>query len=72
MDIENSWPQDAGQGSWHLIHLRMLAGSIAAWDSLYAQTFRLVSRKVPTLVDVPLTCWQTLGARNWLDRASGD
>ncbi|KAK4202515.1 S-adenosyl-L-methionine-dependent methyltransferase [Triangularia verruculosa] len=39
-DIESEWPQDLKPGSWDLINMRMLNGSIANWSRLYAEVFR--------------------------------
>ncbi|KAK4170452.1 S-adenosyl-L-methionine-dependent methyltransferase [Cladorrhinum sp. PSN259] len=38
-DIETSW-QDLEPGSWDLIHLRMLNGSIASWPTMYNEVYR--------------------------------
>lgn len=37
-DIEDPWPDT--EGPWDLIHVRMLAGSIRNWSSLYGDIFR--------------------------------
>lgn len=38
-DIEEQWPED-GAERWHLVHCRMLAGSIASWPQLYNQIYQ--------------------------------
>ncbi|KAL2259660.1 hypothetical protein VTK26DRAFT_6568 [Humicola hyalothermophila] len=38
-DIESPW-QDLQPGSWDLIHMRTLYGSIAQWPRLYAEIYR--------------------------------
>ena len=38
-DIEMSW-QDMEPGTWDLIHLRTLNGSIASWPAMYSEVYR--------------------------------
>lgn len=39
-DIESEWPQELKAGTWDLIHMRTLNGSIASWPRLYAEAYR--------------------------------
>ncbi|KAK3694879.1 S-adenosyl-L-methionine-dependent methyltransferase [Podospora appendiculata] len=39
MDIEDPW-HDMGLGTWDLIHMRSLNGSIANWGRLYSEIYR--------------------------------
>lgn len=39
MDIEEQW-QDMDPGSWDLIHMRSLIGSIGNWPRVYAEAYR--------------------------------
>ncbi|KAK4147769.1 S-adenosyl-L-methionine-dependent methyltransferase [Dichotomopilus funicola] len=39
MDIEDQW-QDMDPGSWDLIHMRSLIGSISNWPRVYAEAYR--------------------------------
>jgi hypothetical protein len=38
MDIESPWFAK-GEGSWDLIHIRMLNGAISDWFDLYKKVF---------------------------------
>lgn len=38
-DIEDRW-QDLDPGTWDLIHMRCLMGSISDWPRVYAEVYR--------------------------------
>lgn len=38
-DIEDRW-QDLDPGTWDLIHMRTLNGSISNWTRVYSEAFR--------------------------------
>ncbi|KAF3764517.1 hypothetical protein M406DRAFT_340107 [Cryphonectria parasitica EP155] len=40
VDVEEPWPSDAGESSWHLIHARMLSGAIRSWPRLYSHVIK--------------------------------
>ncbi|KAK0667718.1 S-adenosyl-L-methionine-dependent methyltransferase [Cercophora samala] len=39
-DVESEWPQEVKTGTWDLIHMRTLHGSIANWPRLYTEAYR--------------------------------
>lgn len=40
MDIEEQWLPEIGENSQHLIHMRMLGGSVHDWVGVYCQIFK--------------------------------